>query len=362
MSCQWRVVLLRAVGARRPQPPVCGCQSDVVATGPNHGPSRSFAHGRLPPGTHPRLHRVGTPFSQEPLPQRKLHGGGQGCREDGHTGSCEWTEGREDTSEHQNVEGLGVKRRRLGGWERHEIGRRERAEDARFRPVRLRPVRVCSTWAKSTWASFVSTFFVDDLGQVDSGQLAQIVDFRVLCLCCVCVVFVLWYGFVVWFCGVVVLCVVCVRDFRGSKIWLLPGPSLDTLSARPPNFSLFFALPPPFSLFSSLSGCLLVEFWWCLRSARTLKCARQPENSKRAHFRTPPLQTPPKFHEKTPKRGKKERKLWRESEKQREIFGLLPFGAHKFGASPSVLTFASTVFAHHGRREGGFWPESNKSL
>ena len=33
---------------------------------------------------------------------------------------------------------------------------------------------------------------------------------------------------------------------------------------------------------------------------------RQPENSKRAHFREPALQTPPKFHEKTPKRGKKE--------------------------------------------------------
>ena len=48
---------------------------------------------------------------------------------------------------------------------------------------------------------------------------------------------------------------------------------------------------------------------------------RQPQNSKRAHFRDPALQTPPKFHERTPKREKKERKLWRDREKKREIFG-----------------------------------------
>ena len=48
---------------------------------------------------------------------------------------------------------------------------------------------------------------------------------------------------------------------------------------------------------------------------------RQPENSKRAHFRVPALQTPPKFHEKDPQekeermncggRGKKERNFGR---------------------------------------------------
>ena len=27
----------------------------------------------------------------------------------------------------------------------------------------------------------------------------------------------------------------------------------------------FFPLPPQNSFFSSLSGCLLVEFWWCLK-------------------------------------------------------------------------------------------------
>ena len=74
----------------------------------------------------------------------------------------------------------------------------------------------------------------------------------------------------------------------------------------PPKISLMvFPLPPPFSLFLSLSGCLLVEFWWCSRrpgpsnvSVRAL--TRQPENSERSHLRVLALQTPPKFHEKTP--------------------------------------------------------------
>ena len=47
---------------------------------------------------------------------------------------------------------------------------------------------------------------------------------------------------------------------------------------------------------------------------------RQPENSKRAHFRSLALQTPPKFHESTPEREKKERKLWREREKKSAKF------------------------------------------
>ena len=35
----------------------------------------------------------------------------------------------------------------------------------------------------------------------------------------------------------------------------------------------FFHVPPLFSLFSSLSGGLLVEFWWCSKR-RALKCSR----------------------------------------------------------------------------------------
>ena len=115
VSCQWRVVLLRAVGARRQQPPVCGCQSDVVATDPNHGPSRSFAHGRLPHGTHARLHsRVTVEATAVERTATPAVANGQ-------------REGKVDTPERQNAERLGVKRRRLPGWERHERGRRERA-------------------------------------------------------------------------------------------------------------------------------------------------------------------------------------------------------------------------------------------
>ena len=43
---------------------------------------------------------------------------------------------------------------------------------------------------------------------------------------------------------------------------------------------------------------------------------RQPENSKRVHFRAPALQTPPKFHERTPKREKKSENGGGRGEKQ----------------------------------------------
>ena len=48
---------------------------------------------------------------------------------------------------------------------------------------------------------------------------------------------------------------------------------------------------------------------------------RQPENSKRAHLSAPALQTQPKFHEKTPREGRKERILRREREKKARYFG-----------------------------------------
>ena len=48
---------------------------------------------------------------------------------------------------------------------------------------------------------------------------------------------------------------------------------------------------------------------------------RQPENSKRAHFRAPALQTPPKFHEKTTQRDTERAKRWREREEKARNFG-----------------------------------------
>ena len=52
-------------------------------------------------------------------------------------------------------------------------------------------------------------------------------------------------------------------------------------------------------------------------------------------FRAPALQTPPKFHEKTPREDKKQRKREWESEKKARNFGLPPFGAPPFGPHSS---------------------------
>ena len=97
------------------------------------------------------------------------------------------------------------------------------------------------------------------------------------------------------------------------------------------NFALFFSLSPQNSFFSSLSGGLLVEFWWCLKR-RALKCARwefsgcrvrapvarsggagftrQPKspNVHISGFR--PSKTPTKFHELWREKGKKRAKFW----------------------------------------------------
>ena len=68
---------------------------------------------------------------------------------------------------------------------------------------------------------------------------------------------------------------------------------------------------------------------------------RQPENSKRAHLSAPALQTPPKFHEKTNKRGrmktvagegKKSAKFWASHPSAPPLF--LCLGLHLSGPYP----------------------------
>ena len=71
---------------------------------------------------------------------------------------------------------------------------------------------------------------------------------------------------------------------------------------------------------------------------------RQPKNSKRAHLRVPALQTPPKFHERTPRERKKKENCGGRREKKARNFGPPtvqappfrdpPFGAPPFGAPP----------------------------
>ena len=167
-----------------------------------------------------------------------------------------------------------------------------------------------------------------------------------VCVCCVCVC-VCWC--------VCVVCVWCVVQMTALPPSTEP-PSARPPSSGPPKFSFFFSLSRShlvlfflslgvfsclfFSLWGSSCGILLV-FWWswptlakptlakptlanvltdfgqtdfgqfqcfsglakCRVKPRRL-CGRrgftqQPENSKRAHWRVPTLQTPPKFHEKT---------------------------------------------------------------
>ena len=154
-------------------------------------------------------------------------------------------------------------------------------------------------------------------------------------LCCVCLcVFVL--------CGVGV----------GFTVSVPPGTVLPrtALPLDRPKFRSFFPLPPQNSFFSSLSGGLLVEFRWWFEDENPQMCTfglsgcrvkpwrlrgrrgftRQPENSKRALLSAPALQTPPKFHEKDPREGRKERILWREREKKTRNFGPPTFRAPPF--------------------------------
>ena len=124
-----------------------------------------------------------------------------------------------------------------------------------------------STRHVTVMADFGQTDFgQSDFGQSDFGQT----DFD-LCLCvfvcvcvCVCVCCVCWFhGFRVgvsrfWFGHVR-----CPRD-RPSRT-ALPGTALPgtALPGTAQNLLFFFPLPPQNSFCSSLSGCILVEFWWC---------------------------------------------------------------------------------------------------
>ena len=104
----------------------------------------------------------------------------------------------------------------------------------------------------------------------------------------------------------------CSVIFQMLSFLIFSFPPPEPPCAGPPKFSLlFFPLPPPFSLFFSLSES----------SRGILVVFLEPGNLNRAHLRVPAPQTPPKFHEKTPRQREKERKWEREREKKREILG-----------------------------------------
>ena len=149
-----------------------------------------------------------------------------------------------------------------------------------------------------------------------------------------------------------------------SRFWGLsygpfpPSPPPDRpLRRTTQNFALFFfPLSAGNFILSSLSGGLL-EFWWCLKRRSSQMCpfglsdkrvkprrhrsrhcfTQQPENSNRAHLKAQALQTPPKFHEKTPEKEEKNEFCGGRGKEKREILGPPPFGPPPFlGSGPTL--------------------------
>ena len=160
-----------------------------------------------------------------------------------------------------------------------------------------------------------------------------------------------------------IVCVgVCVGVCVAVCVWVVRPPSggprsrrtalpRDRPSARPPFRRT--ALPPPFSFFS-LSGVFswnfggVFEGWdppmctfglsgWSYRTSSVFEgrrgFTRQPENSKRAHQRVRALQTPPKFHKKTPRERKKAKMEAGEGRKKERNVGPPTFRGHHRGTS-----------------------------
>ena len=211
---------------------------------------------------------------------------------------------------------------------------------------------LCPTCAQPTrmldLGQFDLGFF--DLSQFDLGQFLVAQTF----LNCV-----VWCG-EVW--CVVLWCVGgCVfKIFVGASKICSPLRRTPPPPDRP-NFRAFVPLPPQFSfilpsLWGSSRGILVV----CVGG--TFRCALF-FLSKRAHFRAPTLQTPPKFHEKTPREGRKKENCGGRGEKSSKFLAPTLLGAtlrgptirgpHPSGPHPSGPTLRGLVFAHPGGREGG---------
>ena len=150
-----------------------------------------------------------------------------------------------------------------------------------------------------------------------------------------------------------------LTDF-GNRLWPHPSrapsgplrPHLPTSSLRGHTYS-GFGLHPPF-----LAVLVLLWLWllwlllvWSFGAAGVLH--------KRAHFQAPALQTPPKFHEKTPRETQKERKWWRGEGNNAKFWVLHPsahpsghhfswFGGPPFGASFGALEWLFYVFCSSG--------------
>ena len=97
-----------------------------------------------------------------------------------------------------------------------------------------------------------------------------------------------------------------------------------------------------------------MHIWALGLSWETQGLAQQPENSKRAHFRAPALQTPPKFHARTPRERKKKENCGGRREKKERNFGpptLL--GSTLLGSTPLGSTLRGPTFSRFGAST--FW-------
>ena len=157
-------------------------------------------------------------------------------------------------------------------------------------------------------------------------------------------------------------------------IWMkvyLTGPGVGPRRVRHRRVGPQRVGSPKFHAFLQCSFFLLslggpfVEFWWCFLKAGTMKCARLGSRAVEtpAAFGPPAIHTtarelqtcPPKFHERTPKREKKERNLWREREKKERNFGRS--GGGRSGGGGSRWGWSGCGAQRVGPRRVG-WDES----
>ena len=151
-----------------------------------------------------------------------------------------------------------------------------------------------------------------------------------------------------WWCLLVFVVCVCVVG-----VFKIFGPLPRTvLPLDRPKFRSFCSLSRPKFLSFLLS--LGVFSWksWCFSRPGPEMCTfglsgcrvkpqtgppglhTTTRTSKRAHLSVPALQTPPKFHEKTPREIRKNEISGKREQKKREILGLPPFGPHPSGPHP----------------------------
>ena len=154
----------------------------------------------------------------------------------------------------------------------------------------------------------------------------------------------------------------------GPEGW---GPNPEKVGARKVgarrvgalNFALFFPLPPQNSFFSSLSGGLLVEFWWCLKRRGAQVCtfgvlglsceapaAPKPpgfhtttREPKRAHLRVLVFNNTTKIKREDTQRGKNRTNFAAREGKKSEILGGPGEGRSREGRSkPNLETNTRT--------------------